>query len=360
MFKEIEVDYRQWSGASATELGYGGFEDSTKLHTYTNSDESTHGVLVIDGRKGEGGRTILKSTSLNYRIDPMLVRQETILANKLGARIAVAELPGVSGLPLDAQGNTDFTIDIDQKIESVFQSRKEMSDVRHGKFDLLAKKQLDSLIDILKLSPHDSVEFHGHSLGAMIATTMARVAVNQQAFIPLTIDRIHLDDPANISRLSVYDVAQKINSNRTESKRRNEVYLRENELIGHGDITAFERQSKQADDVDRYIKSKQRKAVLNSAQALTKGIDGIIDDVIIEGLRNGSISNETVISTAHYRDSLISNMDDIKNLSAYATAKGVRSEIIEYSPAGDDPTMLGHHTPTSLGRAASIAINTPR
>ena len=115
MLRRIVADHQPWLGSTSAELGYTGLEQQTALHTYTHTDGSTHDVLVIDGRKDGNGPTILKSTSLDYRINPFLVRQETINAHQLGARIAISEIPGISGMPLNAKGELDLSVDIDKK-----------------------------------------------------------------------------------------------------------------------------------------------------------------------------------------------------------------------------------------------------
>jgi len=360
MFKEIEVDHRIWADSTAGELGYAGLESQTALHTYTHTDGSTHDVFVVDGRQNGDGPTILKSASLDYRINPFLIRQETINASKLGARIAVAELPGVSGLPLDSHGQLDLSVDIDEKISTVGQSKQEFAQIRYGSFDLVAKKQLTALIDILNLSEYDAVELHGHSLGAMIAATMGRVAAKQLLSIPLTIDRIHLDDPSNISGLTAINLAQIVNNGRIETKRRNEIYFKENDFIGHGDITAFERQSDETARISKYVKARQKNVVFNCLQATRWGIQPILSDVIEQGSQNGTVSPETVVSIARYKESLASNVGDAHTLHDTIVSSGLRSEIFEYTSAADDPTELGHQTLASLGRAASVATYTPR
>ncbi|MES2631039.1 MAG: hypothetical protein V4611_03715 [Patescibacteria group bacterium] len=360
MFKEIVADHRPWVGSTASEIGYAGLESQTALHTYAHTDGSTYDVLVIDGRQNGEGRTILKSTSLDYRINPFLIRQETINATKLGARMAIAEIPGMSGIPLDSHGNLDLSIDIDEKMSTVRQTKQEFLQVRRGAFDLLAQKQLTAFIDILNLSEYDPVEIGGHSLGATMAATMGRVAAKEQLSIPLTIDRIHLDDPSNFFGLSAIDIAQNINDGRKETKRRNEVYFKENEQIGHGDITAFERLSAETARISKYIKGQQKSVVLNCLQATRWGIQPILSEFIEEGMKNGTVTPETVVSIAHYKDSLASKISAARALHDIILSSGIRSQIFEYISASDDPTELGHQTLASLGRAASIAIDTPQ
>lgn len=88
----------------------------------------------------------------------------------------------------------------------------------------------------------------------MLAATMGRVAARQQVSIPLVVDRIHLEDPSNLYGLSSVAMVQTTSNGRIETKRRNEIYLKENEYIGHGDITAFERQSEETGRISKYIK----------------------------------------------------------------------------------------------------------
>lgn len=317
-------------------------------------------MLVIDGRKDGKGPTILKSTSLDYRLNPFLVRQETINANHLCARIGIAEIPGISGIPLGPKGELDLSIDIDKKISTVRQTKEEQRQVRYGAFDLLAIKQLIALSDILGLSAYDHVELGGHSLGAMLAATMGRVAARQQLSIPLVVDQIHLEDPSNIYNLSSLAIMQIANNGRIETKRRNEVYLKENEDIGHGDVTPFERQSEETAQISKYVKGRQKSTALRCLHATRRGIQPILMDFIDQGLRNGTASSETVISIAHYEQSLACTLSDAQSLHDAVKSNGMRSEIFEYVSPPDKPTDLGHQTSASLGRTASIAINTPR
>jgi hypothetical protein len=358
MNRVIEIDHRIWEGSSPSELGYGGLENQTFVQTFTHEDGSTHDVLVIDGRESNNGRTILKSASLNYRIDPLRIRQESIAASKLKARIALAELPGVSGLPINREGVIDTSIDVSKKIETVRQTRKEFFEVAQGKFDLLARKQLIALARILKLSEHETVELHGHSLAAMIAATMGRVTVSERAPIPLRIARIHMEDPVNIFDTSPLKFAQILNDMKAETHRRDTTYLQENVDIGHGDIVPIEQQSNYAKAINRYVKSKQRPVVINSLQAIRKGIAPIIQEVIDSGLQTGVVDSDTTISTTHFRDSLVSEGSQIQEFNDMLSSSGVQSEAYEYIPALDDPTELGHLTDVSLGRAASIAAFT--
>ena len=360
MNRVIPIDYRPWSESSANEIGYAGLEDTTNVHTYTHEDGTSHDVLVIDSRENKDGPTILKSASLNYRIDPLLIRQETILAHKLGARVALAELPGVSELPLTESGLVDTSIDIDQKISAVQQTRKEFLEISRGRFDLVAQKQLIALTDILGLSEGDTVELHGHSLGAMVAATMGRVAAKHLTPVPLSISRIHLDDPSNVFNTSAMDFARLVKSSYKETARRNELYLNENIAIGHGDVTAFDLQSVTTKAIDRYIKSRQRPVVINSLRAMRKGIAPIIDEAIHTGLQTGSITPNTIVSSSHYRDSLVSNIADHEALAEQVRSHDVQTEIFEYVPADDDRTELGHLAGTSLGRTAAIAAMTKR
>jgi len=360
MFRSIEADHRSWLGSTSAELGYTGLEDQTSLHTHTHTDGSTHDVLVIDGRKNGEGPTILKSTSLDYRINPFFVRQETINAHQLGARIGVAEIPGISGMPLGPKGELDLSIDIDKKMSTVWQSKDEQRQVRYGAFDLLATKQLNALIDTLKLSEYEHVELGGHSLGAMLAATMGRVAARQLVSIPVIIDRIHLEDPSNLYGLSTLEMVQISNNGRVETRRRNEIYLKENEYIGHGDITAFERQSEETARISKYIKGQQKSTVLRSLHATRRGIHPILMDFIDQGLRNGTATSETAITITHYEQSLACKLSDALSLHDTIESSGMRSEVFEYTSAQDDPTDLGHQTNASLGRAASIALYTPR
>lgn len=360
MLRSIDADHRSWLGSTSAELGYTGLEDQTSLHTYTHSDGSTHDVLVIDGRKDGEGPTILKSASLDYRINPFLVRQETINARQLGARIGVAEIPGVSGMPLDSKGEFDASIDIDKKMSTVRQTKEEHRQVRYGAFDLLATKQLNSLIDTLELSEYEHVELGGHSLGAVLAATMGRVAAKQLISIPVTVDRIHLEDPSNLYGLSSLEMVQTASNGRIETKRRNEIYLKENEDIGHGDITPFERQSEETARISKYIKGQQKSTVLRSLHATRRGIHPILMDFIDQGLHNGTATPETIISIARYKQSLACKLSDALSLHDTIELNGMRSEVFEYTSAPDDPTELGHQTNASLGRAASMAMNTPR
>ena len=360
MLKRIEADYRSWLGSSSAELGYTGLESQTNVHTYTHTDGSTHDVLVIDGRRDGEGPTILKSTSLDYRINPFLVRQETITAHQLGARIGISEIPGISGMPINAKGELDLSTDIDKKMSTVWQSKEEQRQVRYGAFDLIAAKQLTALSSVLGLSNYDRVELGGHSLGAMLAATMGKVAARELLSTPLVIDRIHLEDPSNLYGLSPLAMTQTSLNGRIETKRRNDTYLKENDVIGHGDVTPFERQSEENARISKYIKGHQKGTVLRSLHATRRGIHPVLLDFVEQGLRNGTASPDTVISIAHYEQSLACNLRDALSLHDSITSQGMRSEVFEYASPSDDPTELGHQTATSLGRAASIAINTPR
>ncbi|MGE5298547.1 MAG: hypothetical protein ACM3KF_00725 [Acidobacteriota bacterium] len=353
MCEIVPIDYRNWRGASGEELGYSIYEPVSQVHRYTHQDGTTHNILVVDARRSFDDPTILKSASINYRLDPLLLRRSAIEAAQSNSRIAIAELPGVSGIPMQSGGTVDYSADIKYYTESVRQTAYETLEAMNGNFIPLAQKQFTALADLLSLK-NEPIEIHGESFGATIALALARVVVERGN--GLSLRRIHLGDPANPIAVSTAGLAKILRNMTEETRRRNEIYLRENEAIGHGDITAFELQSDAASMLDAYVKRRQLRASILPVKGIRNGLVNILKDTVKIGEQDKTISEDTVLSASFHTDSLVGDYEGTRNFIDQTNTLGVKSELYVYV-SGDSDRMFGHLALVSLGRVANVSIH---
>ena len=337
-----EIDYRQWQGSTADELGYGKgnlYPSYTYRHQATNGQETN--VFVVDGRRSDNDPTIVGSTPYNYRIDEMLKVRHEIIAHQANARVITSEWPGVSidsKDPWDTQGDC---MTIPQLVNNSL-----------GRFDSMALSQLEAIDAAVNLRAGEVIRLQAESLGTVAIAAMLRVLSEDRFAKPLSVSSVDIIESVNtygdrkfLRPLTVLKKLENIEAPR------HEYYFKENQLIGHADVTAFERMSPENMAIWKFLTHKQRLAVVSPAIGLHRSLL----PTLLAGLKDNKIFHDVPIAFYRGSDSTVSLVSDVAAAAEAILDIGANARVFNLTAGRGDETKIGHHFSTSLGRQASFA-----
>jgi len=345
-FETSTLDYRQWIGSTDAELGTA-LADTSKIHRYQAFNGQAFNVLEVDGRRGEGGPVIVGAASFDCRIDPLLTKRMGILAHHSGARVFMAELPGVTvdhADPFHTRG--------------AWQTPMQTAMAAAGNFDMLAKKQLKAIDSIAHFQDGDEIQLFGQSMGAYSAASMARVLAKNSYRKQIVISKMTLVEPVNAWRNNnAIEHFKMVRNLIVNEDARRQVYLDENDLIGHP-TAAYEQLTDETKRIHQHMRSRisQRMAAYAAGMGLRKSLYTVLSDVISDRDPGGTHLHEADITVARASSSTVSLDTDLLALSDAAHEQGVWLRLTEFEAGAGDPTPLGHHSADSLGRMADLAL----
>jgi hypothetical protein len=340
--KYKEIDYQQWRGSTADELGYGTgnqYPSFTYRH-HANNGQQTN-VFVVDGRRSDDDPTIVGSTSYNYRLDNMLEVQSTITAHQNSARVIVAEMPGVTIDPKDPWNTRGDRMTLPQLVTQSM-----------GSFDATALSQLEAIDAAVSLRSGEPIHLRAESLGTVAIAAMLRVLSEDRFTKPLSVSAVDIIESVNTfgdgKFLRPLHVLKKLENIEAPL---HEFYFDENRIIGHAAVTAFERMSRENMAIWEFLTKKQQLAVISPAIGLHRSLHS--------SLTAGLAGNESfrTIPITFYRgiDSSVSLESDSIAAAAALLELGGNARVVNLMAARGDETKIGHHFGTSLGRCASFA-----
>ncbi|MGH7218065.1 MAG: hypothetical protein ACREGE_01280 [Candidatus Microsaccharimonas sp.] len=365
-FEQVGLNYRNWEGATADELGYlkrdGIYENSAKgpagMHVERHFVEPLGNgqyinVFNADARplntSGERiGPTILKFQSHNYRIDELSERKTQIHAHQAGARVLDIELPGVT---MDYQDP--------KNTKGGFMTPLQFAQSFSGDFDALAHAQLKAADQVVAFKDGDEIQAYGESLGAYSAVALARVLARGRFEKQLHISKMTLVEPVNGTANRSIMNQLKMSTERLAKIEhyRRLVYLTENTTIGHP-VTMFEMLNDQTAHIDTALKSRIGQAVAAAASGagLRKGLEGALWGALANRSEIGPRLHEADITIAHGRESSVTLAKDLSNLADVARERGVTVRLVEFGSSKENMMPAGHSQLDSLGRMAEAAL----
>lgn len=351
-FEQQVADYHRWADTTDVEIGTSFDDKMVQTHRYEAESGQQFNVLEVDARlKGADGQlegpTIIGAISFDYRIDPLLTRKMAILAKHASARVFMTELPGV-------------TVDHDTPFETkeAWQSPSQTIAAFSGNFDPLALQQLQAVDSVAGFKDHDRVQLFGQSLGAYSVTAMARVLAGESFNKSLHVDKMTLFEPVNAyGNYYLANQLKMLRSLATTEDARRQVYLDENEAIGHP-MRAFEQLSSETAAIDKHVKSRPAQIVATyaSGAGLRKGLHTALADAAKNTSSDGPLLAEADIIAVRATDSTVSHAKDLLELESAAREGGSSVRLVEFSSAEHDDTPSSHHFPDSLGRMADLAV----
>ena len=342
------LDHRHWKGASALELGTAEDDKLIQTHRYEAENGQSFNVLEVDARKeGKPDKTIVGAISFDYRIDPLIRLKMAILAHHTSSRVLMTELPGV-------------TVDHNEPFHTKggWQTPWQTVAAFSGNFDPIAKQQLEAADSVAKFKDGDSIELFGQSLGAYSITAMTRVLAKGEFHKNLRVSKMTLFEPVNAyGNHYLVDQLKMLKSLATIEDARRQLYLDENEAIGHP-MRAFEQISPETARIDKYVKTRpgQIIATYASGAGLRKGLHTALYNAMADKRSEGPRLDEAQIIVARAADSTVSHEEDLLSLAGAAHEAGGSVRLARFTSGESDNTPFGHHAPDSLGRMADLAI----
>ena len=182
-----EIDYRQWQGSTADELGYGKgnlYTSYTYRHQATNGQETN--VFVVDGRRSDNDPTIVGSTWYNCRIDEMLKVRYEITAHQASARVIIAEMYGVTKDPKDPWNTRGDCMTLPQLVTNSL-----------GRFDSMALSQLEAIDAAVDLRAGELIRLQAESLGTVAIAAMLRVLSEDRFTKALSVSSVDIIESVN-------------------------------------------------------------------------------------------------------------------------------------------------------------------
>jgi hypothetical protein len=337
-----KIDYRQWRGSTADELGYGTGNQYPSLSYRHKADNGQQiNVFVVDGRRSDDDPTIVGSTSYNYRLDNMLEVQSTITAHQATARVITAEMPGVTILAKNPRHTEGDFITVPQLVANIM-----------GDFDSIALSQLEAIDAAVSLRSGESIQLRAESLGTAAIAAMLRVLSDDRFTKPLSVSAVDIIESVNTygnrKFLRPIQVLKKLENIEAPL---NEFYFDENRIIGHNAVTSFERISRENMAIWEFLTKKQQLAVISPAIGLHRSLH--------LALAAGLLGNKNFrdIPIAFYRgvDSSVSLESDVMAAAEALSELGGNTRVVNLVAGLGDETKIGHHFATSLGRYASFA-----
>lgn len=157
---------------------------STHVHERAGVPGSRVLAAVTDGRQHPGDRTFLVVQGFQSWVEPFEMQRFQLIARVLHARLVVIEVPGfgVAGSRL---------------------LPRERRALRAGDFGPLAERMLEAATTVLGAVASDrELSLLGYSMGASVATAMARVAAAQN----FTLDQLALVEPVALHRWKFWEL----------------------------------------------------------------------------------------------------------------------------------------------------------
>jgi len=346
MSENVTLEFERFKNLSSDELGLTAPGLKVETHRHENKWGQQFNVLEVDARQTDTDPTILTSTSFDYRIDPLLERRMSILATRSNARVLLSEIPGV-------------TMDRDDPFHTkgAWQTPRQTALAFSGDFDPLALEQLRAIDATVGLAEYENIQLLGESLGAYAVTAMARVIAHRQFDKGLRITQMDLIEPVNTyGNYTLLRQAKMLgNLAGREANLRQDVYLGENTLIGHGEIRAFERQSAENKRIDDFVKRRQIPATYLTGAGLRKGLHTALKDALSNDDVDGPHLRDARILIARGADSSVSFEKDLISAANTVRENGGYAETISLVAPKGDSTPIGHHVLNSYARLASYA-----
>ncbi|MFF2487224.1 hypothetical protein ACFVSU_12535 [Microbacterium sp. NPDC058062] len=303
-------------------------EGATRVRAARWRPDSQEGFNVVVAEPAKGFlETAIFPMSFDYRIDPLVTRRLQVLAATTGWRFAGVETPGV-------------TMDIDNPERTKKSSVRTLDLLRamRGNFGPLVHAQFSAVTGVLgeELS---GVRLVGESLGAQMVSAMAASGLGE----PASVDLI---EPVNAVRLGPSAFVRLARNLLGVETARKAEYLKENEAVGFGDVTAFELLSPENAVVDRRLKSwrHQWKYANLPILGLTRGLGPLLTNV--QGVTPARIWRGAASEVCSERDCI--------DLAETIRAAGHPAQVLTLVDQARS-VELGHHVLTSLPRLAQFA-----
>ena len=336
------IDYRQWQGSTADELGYGTGNQYPSLSYRHKADNGQQiNVFVVDGRRSDSDPTIIGSTSYDYRIDDMLKAQTTIIAHQATARVITAEWHGVTIDVKDPRHTAGDFITVPQLVANAM-----------GDFDSIALSQLEAIDSVVDLSAVGPIRLQAESLGTVAIAAMLRV-LSEDRFRKT----VSVSDVAIIESVNSYGDWQFLRPLRILKQLKNietplrECYYEENRIIGHSAVTSFGRMSRKNKAIREFLTKKQQLSANSPAVGLHKSLHS----ALAAGLAGNESFRNIPITFYRGSDSSVSLESDLISAAEALLELGGNARVVNLVAGPGDETKIGHHFATSLGRQASFA-----
>ncbi|MDB5180146.1 MAG: hypothetical protein JWN12_778 [Candidatus Saccharibacteria bacterium] len=343
MPEKVILELERWKGLSSEELGLTAPDLKITTHRYENQWGQQFNVLVVDARKSDSDPTIITSTSFDYRIDELLENRMAILATRSDARVIVSETPGIT-----MDRNDPF------HTKGAWQTPRQTTLAFSGNLDPLALEQLRAIDSVVGLDEYAELQFFGESFSADAVVAMARVIAQRKFDKGIRITRMDLNEPVNAyGNYTIFRQAMMLRSLATREDRLLHVYLNENTLIGHGEVSAFEKQPNINKRADRYVKHRQIPATYLSGAGLRKGLHTALKDALSNVDSDGPHLRDAPIVIARGIDSSVSLEKDLISAADTIRDNGGQAKTISLEAPVGDKTLIAHHVTSSFARFAS-------
>jgi len=345
MSERVEIGINEWRDLSSDELGFTGSQLKTEEHRYVAENGQAFNVFIADARPDGVGPTYLTSTSFDYRMDTLLKRGTSILATQSGSRVAVSEVPGI-------------TYDYDNPFHSkgAWQTPRQSLTAFTGNFDSLSLMQLEAFDKYLKFQDGDEIQVGGRSLAAYMAASMLRNIAQHKFPKRLKVSRVDFVEPVNAfgnhSLARQWKILGELAS--YEERMRTEVYIPENEQIGHT-TPRFEDESELNDRILKHVRRTQFAATYLTGAGLRKGIDHSLVRAMADKTNDGIGLHDADITFARGDASHVSFEKDLVAAREEVRRVGSDAKIITLTDESSGDVPLAHHALDSLGRIASYA-----
>lgn len=357
--KKLEIvtnNPREFIGASDAELGTDRDLLTSRYREWQDKENGQRlGLFIVEPKRELSGgapeTTVIMPAQHDYRIDPLWQERARILASKLDARIICAETPGVVGL-LEEDGADGVPYETLEPLDGQKQTKEQRVGALTGDFTPLAKTQVEAISDILhedgdSLEAAGRVVLLGQSMGAAMSVDMIKElqkrGVNLTDVIAFEMVNTH---KSRVNPVGMLQIAKNLGG--IEAARR-DTMIAENEIIGRGDMTAFERISERTAAIDKYRKGQQAMSVAGGAIALMNSDVGSL----IKTLDSYGKSKRPNIQLVRGRESTVAKQDDYNRLEN--ALQSIGANVQQFTIIGDE--AMGHHVSDSLVRQHGIATD---